>query len=78
MPKEKRKPTTIYLIPRIAQAVKVKAAVTGESVSDLVNDALAVRLKQDEEDLRLVRERKKQPARNYADFLKDLKRDGLI
>ncbi len=78
MKKQKRLPTTVYLSPGLARAAKVKAALTGESLSDMVNDALADRLKEDEEDLRIIRERKKQPSRRYEDFLKDLKRDGLI
>ena len=78
MSNPKRRPTTVYLDYRIAQAIKMKAAVTGDSVSDLVNDALAVKLGQDESDLRIAHERKRAPTRSYDDFLKDLKRDGLI
>lgn len=78
MQKAKRHPTTVHLDPRIARAVRVRSALTGESLSDLVNDALAKRLAQDEEDLRLVRQRKSEPTRPYEDFLRDLKRDGLI
>jgi len=55
-----------------------RAAVTDQSVSDLVNDAVAKRMNQDEEDLRVLRERRKEPSRPYEDFLKELKRDGLI
>jgi len=35
-------------------------------------------MNQDEEDLRVLRERRKEPSRPYEDFLKELKRDGLI
>lgn len=78
MPGPKKKPTTIYLDTRIARAARIKSALTGESLSDMVNDALAGKLRQDEEDIRLVRERAKEPARPYEDFLRELKRDGLI
>ena len=74
----KRKPATVYLDPRIAQAVKMKAALTGESVSDQVNDALAESLKQDEEDLRVLRGRRAERGRSFEDVLKDMKRDGLL
>jgi hypothetical protein len=73
-----RHPTTVYLDPRIAKAAKVMAAVSDRSLSDLVNDALAAQLRQDDDDLRLMRAREKQPSRSYEDVLKDLKRDGLI
>ncbi len=78
MPKSPRKPTTIYLDTKIARAVRVKAALTGESLSDVVNDALVARLKRDDDDLAIIHKRKKEPARRYEDFLKELKRDGLI
>lgn len=74
----KRKPSTIYLDLRIAQAVKMKAALTGESISDQVNDALSEILKQDEEDLRIIRERKGERGRSFEDVLKDMKKDGLL
>lgn len=78
MERAKRKPTTVYLDPRIAQAAKVKAAVTGESVSDQINEALKRGLKQDEEDLRIIRERKRERARSFEDVLRDMKKDGLL
>lgn len=74
----KRKPTTVYIEPRLAKAVKVKAALADSSISDIVNEALAARLRQDEADLRLMRERGAEPARPYEAFLKELKKDGLI
>lgn len=73
-----RRPTTVYLDPKIAKAAKVKAAVSERSLSDIVNDALAAKLRQDEADLSLMRARRKEPTRPYEEFLKELKRDGLI
>jgi hypothetical protein len=78
MAKAGKKPTTVYLDQRIAQAVKIKAAITGETVSDMVNEALEAKLRRDEENLRIARERRNQPSRPYEEFLKELKRDGLI
>lgn len=74
----KRTPTTIYLDPRLARAVKIKAAMAGKSVSDLANEALARTLSTDEKDLRLIHARRKEPSRDYEEFLKELRRDGLI
>lgn len=74
----KRTPTTIYLDPRLARAVKIKSAVTGKSVSDLANDALARTLREDAKDLRTIKDRKKEPVRDYEAFLKELVRDGLL
>lgn len=52
--------------------------MSDRSFSDIVNDALAATLRQDEADLRLMRDRRKEPTRPYEEFLKELKRDGLI
>jgi hypothetical protein len=78
MPAIKRRPTTIYLDPKILQAVKIRAALSGESVSDIANQALASRLKEDEADLRVFRDRAGQPTRDYESVLRDLKKDGLV
>lgn len=74
----KRQATTIYLDRQIAKAIKVKAALNDRSVSDLVNDALARRLAEDEAHLRLARERRRGKMRPLEDLLRNMKRDGLL
>ena len=39
---------------------------------------LSAKLKQDEEDLRIIRGRKGERGRSFEDVLKDMKRDGLF
>ncbi len=80
MAKIKGVATTVYLNPRIAKAAKVRAALSDMSLSALVNEALAKRLRQDADDLELirVRMRSKEPLRDYDDVVKDMKRDGLL
>lgn len=78
MQKIKRSPTTVYLEPKIARAAKVKAALTGKSLSDVTNEALARSLSEDERDIRIFKEREKEPTRDYDEVLKELKRDGLL
>lgn len=78
MRKLKRRPTTVYLLPEFARAAKVRAALTGRSLSDMVNDALALALREDEIDLRSFEERGGEPERSYEQVLKSLKRDGLL
>ena len=73
-----RRATTIYLDPRLAQAVKVKAAVTGKSVSALASEGLARILEEDERDLRTFRARRNEPATPYENVLNALRRDGLL
>ena len=74
----RRAPTTVYLDPKIAKAVKVKAALCDRSVSDLVNESLAHSLVRDSDDLALIRKRKAEKSRPYEEFLAELRRDGLI
>jgi len=78
MPSGGRNPTTIYLDPKLAKAAKIKAAITGRSLSDLANEGLARVLREDDAILRIAKERRKQPSRDYEEFLKELRRDGLI
>ena len=72
------KRTTIYLDPKLHQAVKMKAVQMHMSVSDLVNEAVRLSLKEDAVDLAAVRDRAAEPSRSYEAVLKELKRDGLL
>jgi len=78
MAKPARSATTVYLDPRIARAAKVKAAVTGRSLSDLANEGLTRLLSEDERDIRLAKERRREKGRPYEEFVKELRRDGLL
>lgn len=78
MKPEARRPTTVYLHPAIARAAKLKATLTGKSLSDLANEALSRVLAEDERDIQLLRDRRSEPTRPYEAVLKDLRRDGLL
>ena len=78
MSKPARSATTVYLDRRIARAAKIKAALTGRSLSDLANEGLTRLLSQDERDIRLAKERRKGKTRPYEEFIKELRRDGLL
>ena len=70
--------TTVYLKPKIYRALKVKAATTDRSVSELINAAVLEALKEDVIDLEAFNKRAKEPVRSFESVLKDLKRDGLV
>ena len=72
------KRTTVYLNPKIHQAVKIKAIRLHISLSDLVNEALKLTLKEDMADLKAIKDRAHEPSRTLDTVLKDLKRDGLL
>lgn len=72
------KRATVYLEPSIHKALKLKAAETDSSISDLVNDAVVVLLREDAEDLESFGQRKKEPSMDFQSFVKQMKKDGDI
>lgn len=69
---------TVYLEPRLHKALKLKAAETDRSVSDLVNDAVRLSLLEDAEDLAAFEERAVEPSLVFEAVLKDLRKRGLL
>ena len=69
---------TVYLDPSLHRALRVKAAETEKSVSDLVSDAVRRSLTEDAADLGLFEKRADEPALAFEDVLKDLKRRGKL
>lgn len=72
------KRATVYFRPDIHQAIKLKSALTDQSISDIVNDALIATLSEDEEDLRAFDEHTNDPLMTYEELLARLKADGKI
>ncbi len=70
--------TTIYLQPKVYRALKVKAATTDRSISELINAAVVQALREDALDLEAFKARAKEPSRPFEKVLEDLKRDGLL
>jgi Arc/MetJ-type ribon-helix-helix transcriptional regulator len=52
--------------------------VTHRSVSEIVNDALRLALREDQEDLAAFEERVAEPTMSYEDLLDDLKAHGKL
>ena len=76
MPQLKR--ATVYFDPSLHKALRVKAAFTENSLSELVNAAVRRTLDEDAEDLAVFRSRAKERALSFEDVLKDLKRRGKL
>ena len=74
----KLKRATIYLDTSLHRALRVKAAETDKSVSDLVNAAVQRSLAEDAADLAVFSARVREPALPFEDVLKDLKRRGKL
>jgi plasmid stability protein len=80
MPTHKRAPkrATVYFDPGLHKALRIKAAQTERSLSDLVNTAIRQALAEDAEDLAAFEERAQEPNLAFEDVLKDLKRRGQL
>jgi plasmid stability protein len=70
--------STLYLEPALHRALRLKAATTNRSMSEIVNDALRTALREDEEDLAAFAERANEPSLSYEEFLAKLKADGTL
>lgn len=70
--------TTIYLEPGLYRALKIKAATTDQGLSELVNEALRLALREDAIDLEAARKRRREPRIAFERVLADLKRKRLL
>jgi len=72
------KRATIYFEPALHRAIRLKAAHTNRSVSEIVNDAVRWSLREDQEDLQAFEDRVAEPTISYEALLKDLKANGKL
>jgi hypothetical protein len=72
------KRSTIYFDPELHYALRLKAAETDRSVSDLVNEAVKLALSEDAEDLAAFEERLSEQEMPFEDLVKDMRARGKI
>jgi plasmid stability protein len=70
--------STVYLEPALHQALRIKAAATRRSMSEIVNEAIRTALSEDEEDLVAFADRAAEPTLSYEAFLAQIKADGAL
>ena len=75
---EATKRATIYLDSELHRALKLKAAQTDYSISELVNVAVRESLSEDAADLAVFEERAREPSLTFEAVLEDLKRRGRL
>lgn len=73
-----QKRSTIYFEPELHRALRIKAAETDTSLSELVNEAVRAALAEDAEDLAAFEERAAEPDLPFEEVVRDLKRRGKI
>lgn len=72
------KRATVYFEPQLHRALRVKAAHTHRSLSEIVNDAVRLALREDQEDLAAFEDRAAEPEISYEALFKDLKAHGQL
>ena len=72
------KRTTVYLDPDLHRALRLKAAETAGTLSELVNRAVRLSLSEDAADLEAFEARSAEPNLPFERVLKDLKRRGKL
>lgn len=76
--KRSRARLTVRLEPELHKALRRKAAVTGSSISVLVDEAVRVALAEDVEDLAAFEARKNEPRLDFDEALSDMKKRGRL
>lgn len=72
------KRSTIYFEPSIHKALKLRAASSETSISELVDEAVRLLMREDQADLAAVRQRVNEPEVSYEALLSSLEADGKI
>ena len=72
------KRATIYFDPQLHRALRLTAAQTERTISELVNEAVKQSLAEDMEDLAAFEERAHEPDLLFEDVLRDLKKRAKL
>ena len=69
---------TVYFDEDVHRALRLKAAASDRTLSDMVNEAVKLSLLEDAEDLAVFDVRRGEPSVKFEDFVKTLKQRGAI
>jgi len=69
---------TVYFDPAVHRALRLRAAETDQSISELINEAVGLSLQEDAEDLAAFEERARERNIRFADAVRDLRRRGRL
>ena len=76
--KTNSKRSTVYFDTELYKSLKIKAAQSDKSLSELINQAIRYSLAEDAEDLAAFTERQNEPNLDFEKVLKDLRSRGKI
>lgn len=69
---------TVYFDADVHQALRLKAAASNRSISEMVNEAVKAALAEDAVDLAAFDERRGERSISFESFVKDLRRRGRV
>lgn len=72
------KRSTIYFDPELHRALRLKAAATDRSISDVVNEAVRQTLSEDAADLEVFEKRRREPTLDFEEVVLKLRRSGKL
>ncbi|MCH7827300.1 MAG: CopG family transcriptional regulator [Bacteroidetes bacterium] len=72
------KRATVYFDPEIHRILKIKAAETSTTISEIINKTIKSELLEDYEDLKAYKDRISEPVITFEKLLEDLKKNGKI
>ena len=70
--------STVYFDPALHKALRLKAAEENRSISEIVNEAIALLTSEDAEDIDAIDARVGEPSVSYAEFVQSLKSDVIL
>ena len=73
-----QKRATVYFEADVHRALRLKAAASDRSISEMVNDAVRAALAEDADDLAAIADRKNERSISFDSFVQGLKRRGRI
>jgi plasmid stability protein len=72
------KRSTIYFDPELHRALRLKAAASDRSISDVVNDAVRQTLSEDASDLESFEKRRGEQSVDFAEVVLRMRRSGKL
>ena len=72
------KRATVYFDAEVHRALRLKAATSDRSISDVVNEAVRITLAEDAEDLAAFDDRKAERSVSFESFVRALRKRGRL
>lgn len=76
--KTEQRRATVYFNPGIHRALRLKAAATDRTISELINEAVRMSLAEDIEDVAAIKERAGEPDIPFETAVRRLRRRGKL